>query len=101
MESRIAALSLSLFLFLSVHPRSLVSLPNIPVSFSLLSLTALAAKCGGRRKVTQSMTHVKESGMRVGWRGEEKERERKREEFIIMSQGVHCPLGTICCSREK
>lgn len=51
------------------------------------------------------MTHVKESGMRVGRRGKEEEREkegeREREEFIIMSQGARCPLGTICCSREK
>lgn len=53
------------------------------------------------------MTHVKESGMRVGrrGRGEEAEKERRerreREEFIIMSQGARCPLGTICCSREK
>lgn len=100
----------SLFLSLaSAISRLLFRHSDISISFSLLSLTALAAKYGTEeRRVFDDTCKGKrnESGER---RKEEIERERERgregkgerEEFIIMSQGARCPLRTICCSREK
>lgn len=87
------------FLLSRLRPRSLVFFRDVQISpfpshfFPWLHLRPSA----GRRRSVHSMTRVKESGMRVGRRREEVE----REEFIIMSQGARCPLRTICCSREK